>query len=81
MEAKQQRQAVSFIEAGKAKSIKDAKRLMVPKASVKRQDDQEERQFNSLMRSWNAASEAVRERFRAEIDRPVADQARSLRVV
>lgn len=77
----QQRRAVALVEAGQAYGIRDAKRLMEPKRqpmtpSPKAAQQVEDNQFTILMRAWNAAGSAARERFLAEIDTPVADANR-----
>src|SRR6185312_15831820 len=78
MEPAQQKRAVALVESGQAAGIRDAKKLMEPKPTkiqphFKEAQQVEENQFLALMKAWNSAGENARERFRAEIDRPVAD--------
>lgn len=84
MEPAAQKKAVALVESGQAAGIRDAKKLMEPKPTkiqphFKEAQQVEENQFLALMKAWNSAGENARERFRAEIDRPVADNTVALR--
>src|SRR6185312_68326 len=82
----EQKRAVALVESGQALGIRDAKRLMEPKpakviAHFKEAHQVEEQQFLALMKAWNGAGEAARERFLVDIYRPDAANTAALRSV
>lgn len=86
MDDAHQRKAVAMIEAGSVGSIREAKRLIeappTPRVAPNFKTDaaEEQREYEAIVKAWNRARQAVRDRFVSEyMDAPVADNTVALR--
>lgn len=83
-----QGKAVAMVEVGTAESVRQAKKMIEQPArpaiipNFKSSVVEEQREYEALVKAWNRARAAVRERFADEyLDKPVADNAPALRAV
>lgn len=84
MDAAQQKKAVALVESGQAVGIRDAKKIMEPKAPkivahFKEAEIARQKRRDAFIRAWNALDEEDREWALGQIDTPVADSATALR--